>query len=135
MRNLAAADYSAACVSSAIRATESWIARIHRRLQKLFPEWDAGQSSLAITILPVPQGNSPSPVSQPQILAANRHQRLCFLSLRAVRKYVSHEAVGRLLKTVTPAKAGVQKNPENLDSGFRRNDARRSSLFHIEGLE
>jgi len=32
------------------------------------------------------------------------------------------ELLAKFGKTVTPAKAGVQKSLKNLDSGFRRND-------------
>jgi hypothetical protein len=37
----------------------------------------------------------------------------------------SVESLAKLNKTVTPAKAGVQKSLKNLDSCFRRNDAER----------
>jgi hypothetical protein len=36
---------------------------------------------------------------------------------------IYREAISKLLKTVTPAEAGVQKRLKILDSGFRRNDA------------
>jgi len=43
----------------------------------------------------------------------------------------SLEAISKFLFTVTPAKAGVQESLKVLDSGFRRNDARRR-LVHFE---
>jgi len=41
------------------------------------------------------------------------------------------ETISKFLFTVTPAKAGVQGSLKVLDSGFRRNDARRR-LVHFE---
>ena len=38
-------------------------------------------------------------------------------------------------KFVTPAKAGVQNLLERLDSGFRRNDAKREFLTFYEGVK
>lgn len=38
-------------------------------------------------------------------------------------------------KFVTPAKAGVQNILERLDSGFRRNDAKREFLTFYEGVK